>query len=408
MALQCFQIAFGQDVKLDRYTIGIIIVEVATYLLINLKAIPAICSVILYALLFAYCYFEFRKTLSKTIMAFVVGFVMIGCIESIVALITNFFRDGSNSITILLASSFLALVMAYAVRRCIKFMKRKDGKKYSFHRSIVVLSLGSAIFVLLLDYYFIQKMVNIYVVVVLFVLVLMLFYLHNLELAKKEIARKNYELELQKVYGNVYSDLLMDVRCRQHDFKNQLGVIYSMHLVATSLDELIAMQKEYCDYICYETKFDSILTSCNNSILAGYLYHRCLECEKREILVDYNICIDQAISRCGLHVLIEIFGILLDNACENFEQQISSRRIKIEFLELQEDIIICISNPSKYISYSEIEKMFCRGFSSKGKNRGIGLPRVRELTEKYDAILKVSNVTYEEDNWIEFLVEIKK
>lgn len=409
MVLQCLQIAFKKEIQFDKYTIGIILIDVIMYLLINMGILPAICSLILYLLLFVFYYIEFKQTISKTIVRFIIGFVLIGSIQSLVAFITNFFRNANNSRDVLLISSFAAFLIAYLVRKCLVLVKLKESRKYSINVNALMLLLGASVVVLLIDYYFIQKRVNIYVVVVLFFLVLILFYLYRLELARNEIEKKNYELELQRVYGGAYSDLIANVRRRQHDFKNQLGAIYSMHLVAKSLDELICMQKEYGDSVCYDSKFDSILTTCNNSILAGYLYHRCVECEQNNILVHYNIHIDQAECCFCLHEVIEVFGILIDNACESFDANpIEYKQIKVECLENKEDIIICVSNPSNYIAYSEIEKMFAVGFSTKGENRGIGLSRVLELTQKYNAVLRVSNTTYENENWIEFLVKIEK
>ena len=71
-------------------------------------------------------------------------------------------------------------------------------------------------------------------------------------------------------------------------------------------------------------------------------------------------------------------------------------------------IIISVSNPTEYIPFSEIENMFVCGYSSKGENRGIGLSRVKELANKYEANIKVSNFWYDEENWINFTVEIVK
>lgn len=53
-------------------------------------------------------------------------------------------------------------------------------------------------------------------------------------------------------------------------------------------------------------KYISILTCCNNTILAGYFYYRCLLCEESGVAVDYNIAVDQADCCFPLHEIIEI------------------------------------------------------------------------------------------------------
>ena len=55
---------------------------------------------------------------------------------------------------------------------------------------------------------------------------------------ENEINIKNHEIELQRIYGGMYEDLLGEIRRKQHDYKNQLGAIRSIHMVAESNIEL--------------------------------------------------------------------------------------------------------------------------------------------------------------------------
>lgn len=170
------------------------------------------------------------------------------------------------------------------------------------------------------------------------------------------------------------------------------------------------MQREYGNAIRPDYKYDSILTCCNNIILAGFIYYRCMSCENDGIEVEYNIHIEQAECCFGLHEIIEILGILIDNACENIKMENTlEKRIKLELQEVPDKITITVSNPAKYISFSNIDKMFVRGYSTKGENRGIGLARVLELINKYEADIRVFNSSFaNEENWIYFVIEIKK
>ena len=367
------------------------------------------CSAVLYVLFFGYCYVEFKQTILKTLAGFTIGFVLAGCIECVIAYTAYFYRNDDNSLYMLLVSSAVACLFVFCVRKGVKILKFRETTRDGFDIYGVTVLLGLSMIIMLIDYYWIQQRLNIYFVCVLIFLVVLLFYLYRLELARNEIEKKNYELELQTIYGSAYEDLISDVRRRQHDFKNQLGAIYSMHLVASSMDELIGMQKEYGNTIQCESKFDSILINCNNPILAGYLYHRCLLCERDDILVDCNIHIEQAKSCFQLHEVIEVFGILFDNACENVMVSYEScKLISVDFIEDEQSMIIGVSNPSRYITYSEIEKIFTKGYSTKGENRGLGLARVFELAKKYNAELRVSNFQREDENWINFTIKIKK
>ena len=139
--------------------------------------------------------------------------------------------------------------------------------------------------------------------------------------AKHDLEKRKLELEIEDIYGHAYQELISEVRRNQHDFQNQLAAIYSMHLTATSLEDLVEKQKNYGNVLLEEHRYDRILTGCNNPILAGYLYYRCVAYEKKNIRVDYHIQVDKGDCRLSLHEVIEILGILLTNAYESYQAQ---------------------------------------------------------------------------------------
>lgn len=409
MALQCLQIVFNKKLPFDKFMVGIILVDVVVYTLINLKMLPVICSVVLYIFLFLYSYYRFKQTITKTTIGFIISFALVGCIQSIAASIVSIFKDLYDSTVLLFLASLLALVLTYVLKYSISILKSKVKIRSNRGMLGLVLLYGVTVGSLLVDYYLNSSSIKIYAVCILTFIVLIFFYLYRLEQVQIEIDKKNYELELQRVYGRTYEELLVEVRRRQHDFKNQLGAIYSMHLTAHSLEELVTMQQEYGNTLQGNCKFDAILSGCNNSVLAGYIYYKCISCENDGIAIDYNVCIEEAACSFALHEIIEILGIFIDNACENLflEKQIN-KCIKLVFCEEPDKIMLTVSNPANYISFSDIEKMFVYGYSKKGENRGIGLARVLELVKKYNAEIKVFNSRDREENWIHFALEIAK
>lgn len=407
--LECLQIAFKQELKFDRYMAGIILIDLVIYTGINMKFIPMICSVLFFLLVFVYCYFKFKQTIAKTLVRFIVGLSLMGCIEGIASIIMNLVVNANNSISILFLSSLFVWLFTHILKKKISLVGDKKIVKVDKGMFGIVIFYALSFVGLFVDYYFNQGLVNIYVVVILTFLVFGFVYIYRLEQAQNEIEKKNYELQVQQIYGGAYEKLLTEVRRKQHDYKNQLGALYSMHLTAKSFEELVDMQKEYGNALQSDCKFDSILTCCDNSVLAGYIYYRCISCEKEGIAIDYDIHLEQAECCFALHEIIEILGILIDNACENFATvQTDDKRIGLEFQEDKEKIIFKVSNPANYASFSEIDKMFTYGYSSKGENRGIGLARVFELVKKYAAEIKVLNCLNNEENWINFTLEIAK
>jgi len=408
--LQCMQIVFKQRIRVDKYTVGLVLIHIVIYLLINLGIMPFIGVIVVYLFIGVFCYFKFRKSIAETLVRFLVSCALIAGIESVSVFITNLLINTDNAMFVLVTSSVIGLIFSYLIRIicCVwdKYIKgNRDVRKLG-----LVLFYGLQIVGLFTEYHYSKSTVKMYILIVSTFLICIFLYVNKLEQAQNEIAKKNYELELQKIYGETYEHLLGEVRKRQHDYKNQLAAIYGMHLTAQTLDELVTMQKTYGAELRENNKFDSILTCCNNPILAGFIYYRCVACENENIAVDYDIHIEQAECCFALHEIIEILGILIDNACECVKMDNSLEpHIRLEFQEEVDKIVFSVSNPSKYISFSEIDKMFIGGYSSKGENRGIGLARVKELVKKYEAEINVFNSNpYEKENWICFLVKIGK
>lgn len=106
--------------------------------------------------------------------------------------------------------------------------------------------------------------------------------------------------------------------------------------------------------------------------------------------------------------LIEILGILIDNAVEAQESSIEIKQLKFQFMEKEVTYIFNVSNPYLYVSYAEIQSWFQIDKSSKGNHRGLGLYNVKELCEKYDANIVCRNKLDDSENWVEFTLEIAK
>lgn len=408
--LECMQIVFMQRLKFDKFTVGFVFVDVVIYLLINIRVIPAIGVIGVYLFAGVLCYFNFKKNIIETVVRFLVTCALITGIESISIILTCFFIKADETRLVLIISNILGLFFACLIRLiCYVWDKYIKGNKIVWKLGIV-LFYSFQIVGFFLEYHYSKSTIKIYVLILSTFLICIFLYVKRLDQAQNEIARKNYELEMQKIYGETYENLLLEVRKRQHDYKNQLAAIYGMHLTAQTLDELIAMQKTYGDELREDNKFDSVLTLCNNPILAGFLYYRCVACENDGITVEYDIHVEQAECCFALHEIIEILGILIDNACECVKEDTSLEQcIRLELQEDADKITFAVSNPAKYIAFSEIDKMFISGYSSKGENRGIGLARVRELVDKYEAEINVSNSNpCDKENRICFSIEIGK
>ncbi len=405
----CLHATFRKKVKLDKWLLVIVILDCVILYLANIKVIPQIGSLMVYVVTWIYCYLVFETTAGIVLRKYVIGIVICGLMEVIIAYLLIPLKYILDLPIISLLCSVILLILVCGVggivSKAVRILDYKNDRKLM----LFTILYSSAIIAIVLDYNFSGTPLSIYVVGVLACLLAIYLFIVKLMQDKVDIERKNLEMELHQIYGDTYDELLSTVRKRQHDFDNQLSAVYSMHITATSLDELVERQRQYTAELLENCRYDSILTKCENPILAGYLYNRCLVCENLGIKVNYDISVTQAECSFPLYEVVEILGIFIDNACESLnDSQIKPSVIKLVVEESSDKLVLSVSNPSKAILYSEIEKMFLKDVSTKGEYRGIGLARAKELTNEHKTDIRVTNYTNEDINWIQFKVEISK
>lgn len=82
--------------------------------------------------------------------------------------------------------------------------------------------------------------------------------------------------------------------------------------------------------------------------------------------------------------------------------------ISFEVCELENGYEFSVRNPFPYVPYDEITEWFKLDRSEKGSGRGIGLYHLKCLCEEWHSAIECRNVEIEQDNWIAFILKVKK
>ncbi len=218
--------------------------------------------------------------------------------------------------------------------------------------------------------------------------------------SRMENRAKKEELRVSKKYDPAFTSLLDSVRKRQHDFDNHINAIYSQHLVVKDYEELVARQREYCDAVMVENRFNKLLL-CGIPVLAGFLYSKLTEAERKGIHTCYDIMAEDIRVKIPIHKLVEVLGVFLDNAIEKLEEY-ERKSLYVVIDRQSENLRFSVENSSEYISNEEIHSFFEEGYSTKGGDRGLGLSNVREIACRYDCQLAVYNKNRQDGNYICF------
>lgn len=203
-------------------------------------------------------------------------------------------------------------------------------------------------------------------------------------LVKYKVKAKKAELELQtyKKYGESLKDLIDNMRAKQHEFDNHINVIYSQHYLYDSYSDLVHAQREYCQELRAENRYNKLLLS-GNPVIAVCLYEKFLEAEKYGIEVFYKMSVQNL--ECGMpaHKQVELLGNLLDNAIEELKTLSRRRMLFVLVRESCTKIEIEVGNEVSLIDYDKIHRFFEKGYSEKGTSRGYGLYNVKKICDRY-------------------------
>ena len=214
------------------------------------------------------------------------------------------------------------------------------------------------------------------------------------------LMRYRYEERLRKRYFKAFESVTDQIRNRHHKFQNHLDAVYSLHNLYDEYEVLVEEQRKYLQKLT-DYEMPAEVMALKNPILIAHVYEKITEAQEAGLRMRMKLRCD--LEKCEMDEIhmIEILGTLFDNAIEDMKQTGQTEFLIFE-VEKEDGIIVRVANPHEELKNKEIRQMFERGYSTKGKNRGIGLYHVKKLVQKYMIELLVENRIIEERNYLCF------
>lgn len=405
--LLCLHGLYGEKFKWNSYTILFVVIEFIAFQVEDTYNLVTYRKIILYVMLFVYSKLQFRSSLRKNVINYILCIVLTIMVQLICyfpIMIWNNILSGSAAyvVNILL---FISVIVLYKIEifHSISLYMLQEGK-------LVIAFLSTAILFVLYTFYSLQVMrklniLNYFLIIISVILILVL--LLQLQKTKLLNQKMKMEIKLTSLYGNAFKELIDNIRIIQHNYKNNLTALQGMVYTSNSLEELREEQKNYFEKNMQEDKFYSILKDSNDSVLAGFLYSKLSNIDQNDIKINFDIHVNKINNKCITSDLIEILGALLDNAIEEVSKaEYIEKSIEIKIIHINENIDIGIGNVCRYIKNEEILEFFKKGISTKGKNRGLGLYRIKEIVKSLNGRISAYNIDKDDENWFYIKVEI--
>ena len=245
---------------------------------------------------------------------------------------------------------------------------------------------------------------------IVFICLLLIFFAMNAKKVQveREIAlnQKKFEQEHLQTYTDEIVALYNEIRGFRHDYA---GMLVSMQMAIDSKDLqeidriynqvlVKANQKLRSDKYTY---FD--LNNIEDSALRSLIAQSIVYARNKD--VEFTLEVKDIITRLSIDLLdlVRIMSVLLNNAVEGAAES-SSKQMEVAVIKMDLETVIVIQNSCK-ITMIPSEDLFELGFSTKGRNRGIGLNNVKEILDKYENIILETEM---EDSTFRQIIRFKR
>lgn len=403
----CIHCVYGKSIRWDVNAACLMLSILIVLEGINYFKLGTVFSLINLVLIYIYCKHVFKKSVTQTLVNLIIHIVILTVIEFFAVIVVTMFISEHIEVRNIVVNLLVLLICINVLPKFFPNGIELTGLNKNWHIKLLLMLVAIAAFLLLLQ----GKIVN-GINVVLFLLTapsifLIVWILSKWNASQMTVEQMKNEMDIRASMQDNYDRLLANVRLRQHEYKNHLAAIVSTHYTYKTYEKLVQAQDEYCNKMQQENRYNSLLFV-GDKVLAGFLYGKFQEMESDGIIIEYQIYTEVQKYSVPTYYLVEMLGVILDNAAEAIINMAEGKMIKFTVQEAQEKIIFTIRNRCKELSYAEIERMFEMGTSSKGQGRGLGLYHVKVLCQEWNCGIHCKCVEIGQDNWIEIGLSINK
>lgn len=326
-----------------------------------------------------------KKNINLVLMEILISIILTFIIQStIIAII--FFITGKTKEYLYIHLLIYAIITFLIIILMKHFKKLKDIDLESYIddnllMSNVILNIFTFFMILRLIYHseIISNMVVIEIIGLIFVNILFNISFYK-NMHKKIIRNKN--MEVKNAYNPLLDEIIQNIKANEHEYKNHIGMLFSMIQVSNSIPELKERAGKYIGNI-QNTNILSKVLDVESTIIKSVLYSKLVECDQLGISISYEIKTNLEDSLLDDTEITIILSNLLNNAIEASKNTIN-KDIKVDIRKFERYKIEVKNNITGLnINPNEIEEFFKKGFSSKGNGRGYGLYNVKKIVKKH-------------------------
>ena len=323
-------------------------------------------------------------------------------IMGILTILGNSFTWLSAAICAFLQLIVGGVILVLAVK--IRTILNEAIQRYGYRDLVFVMGglLGSTVMVIVLvDEFNYLKVPSGYLILMVLTILIALFFViigcwlfMRLLLRQAKIEREQTNQANLAMYTDQLEKNYNEVRQFRHDIKNAL---LALEIRIDESDDALLIADVHA--LMQQYHFDAIFSSeigrfanINNTYIKGIIFSKYVAAQKQGISFTVEVSDDLFDSQQHYFNELRILGILLDNALEA-AIDVNQARVVVSIFRESGRLIYLVKN--RIETPVNIAKIWQRGYSTKGDNRGLGLTTVREIVNQhgnfYLSVKQVSN-----------------
>ena len=342
---------YGKKICWNIYSIAFVVIDYILMLATKLFGVNQNLSVMIYPLLAIYCFVQFKSKIQEIIVNIVLAVIMLLGIQLIPLLVFGILGElliGYENVAIVISNLIILIIAIVLYKKVDLHTISLTFQRNSKLIGLILLLESTLVFLLIFQYKNAYGKVPIKYTVISGIMVLIIILcIHGL-LYRIKYQEKQAELEAYKTYSAAFSDLITQIRARQHEFDNHISALCNLHYICKDYDELVQEQSKYAKDVISNNRFHKLLVS-GNPVIAGFLYGKLSSIQEQGIEVTYTFHISEFTSKIPVYLVVELVGNLLKNAVEAVKTQQVEKQIHLSCTENENEFCLGVRNRSEKI-----------------------------------------------------------
>ncbi len=344
----------------------------------------------IFTLIFVLKWFT-RESLFKVLFVFIAS--MIGLLLFEIILIPLIGLITKDQVTVTISSLLVVnLVTVVSIRYFKEFFKIHIQKYENRYINFIAINIFLYAFIYKILWDHDESIVRenmIYFGIAMLLLLIVNYFVYR-EVAK--ISERNKALEVQEEMRETLEQMIVEIRSKQHEYKNNLTTIIGI-LETNPPEEASVKIEEFLNDVYVHDAFDSELLQIDRDIVKAVLFMKRSEAHERSIKFTY----DCQVSLINLSVLDYEISLVLNNMINNAFEAVQEDEdpwvaLEIGFDEQEKAFYFKTKNAGHSVEPAHLLKLADKNFSTKSakeKTRGFGLWTIKNIAKKYNGHLEL-------------------